>query len=359
MKRKVFGFFVSLALAASATPASAWWFDFSWLQRLAPSPTPTSGAGVSAPTVTRTPTRVPSFTPTPTATRTPPTGAVASSGSPAQKLPAALLVYPYVRAGTQDGTTYDTRIEILNMTSAPVSLQCFYLRAEDWFETGFFVTLTAGQPLSWLASTGARNVITFTAVPPFQGEGELKCGVLPATPDLESHNAVQGRAIVFDDQGQVAGYSAISFRRLVPGEFTGTFELDGITYEMCPRTLHFDVLAAKPGSQSEIVLVPCTQDFLEQRPTTVTASLLVTNEFEQTFSGSRSVECWTRLPFGQFSSTLNKSTLGTDTAHLAVRGVQSSLLGLVLDKFEAFGNPATAANEPFLSGGRPGVVTFP
>ena len=56
---------------------------------------------------------------------------------------------------------------------------------------------------------------------------------------------------------------------------------------------------------------------------------------------------------------LSYSVLGTTTAHLVVRGAQGSLVGLVVDRFEAFGNPVSTGNEPFLEGGRPGVVYFP
>lgn len=395
---------LELVLAAAlclflAPPANAQW---SWSFYRTPTP---GGAGstslVTAPTNTRTvtrtrtPTRTRTFTRTRTVTRTPtetrtprptptqtpfgfraPTNtrppiqtqfgsgqismAQATGASPAQKLPAALLMFPLVQSQvTTEGVTQETRLELVNLTNRAITLNCFYVRGEDCFEVGFFVSLTANQPISWLASSGYRNIATFSSIPPFQGEGELKCGVVPSTPFLRDHNVVQGRAMVYDDQGQALSYSAVAFRRLVDGDFDGFYALDGQTYENCPDRMHFDVLAVQPGSNSEIVLMPCNQDLLNQIPSTVTAQFQIVNEFESVFSASMSVTCWSKRSLDRLSNTLTFATLGTQTAHLVVRGVQSSLVGLAIDRFEAFGVPVSTGNEPFLEGGRPGVVYFP
>ena len=353
-----------MSLGITSTAHAQWWAN--WLRGYTPTPTD-GGAGTNLPTATRTATPLPTRTPTatriPTSTATPLSQnevSTAPLGPPAQKLPAALLVYPLVQAQTTtQGVTQDTRIELLNMSGSAQSLACFYLRSQGWTELGFFVTLTAYQPLSWLASTGTRNIATFTSVPPFDGEGELNCAVVPSSPELSSYNVIQGRAIVFDDTGQSASYSAVAFRRLSPGAYDGVFQLDGQEYERCPDRLHFDVLAVQPGSASEIVLAPCNQDYLNQTPSTVTAQIQIINEFEQSFSASISVTCWDRRALNLVSSTLSRATLGTDTAHMLVRGAQASLIGLVLDKFTAFGKPTMAGNEPFLEGGRSGTVTYP
>lgn len=325
------------------------------------------------PTETRTP--KPTFTETPfgyrAPTNTPGTGGVifgsgqismpqSTGSSPAQKLPAALLMYPLIQAQTTtEGVTQDTRIELVNLTNKTVQLNCFYVRGEDCFEVGFFVTLTPNQPISWLASTGYRSVQTFSSVPPFRGEGEMKCGVVPSTQFVRDHNAVQGRALVYDDQGQALSYNAVAFRRLVDGPFEGVYELDGQTYENCPDRLHFDILAQQTGSNSEIILMTCSQDLLNQQPSTFTAQFQVVNEFENVFSASMAVTCWSKKTLSRVSNVLTYGALGTTTAHLIVRGAQGSLVGLVLDRFEAFGVPVTTGNEPFLEGGKPGVVYFP
>ncbi len=349
MKRRNFA--VALAAVAGAVlpaTAHAWWF-----LRI-PRNLPAREAA-QTPTHTPTSTRIPSPTPTP---RTTSPDATLGNSSPAQKLPAAFLVFPLVEARAS-GPKTDTRVELINMSTSPVDLQCFYIGTGTCFEIGFFVSLTAQQPMSWLVSEGTRNFATFTSVPPFEGEGELKCAVLARSRELRDHNVIQGRALLFTEAGQAAGYSAVAFRRLTPGDFTGFISLDGVTYEKCPDKMHFAILSQQSGSDSELVLGLCDEDLLNQAANSVTAALQIINEFEQVFSASVTVTCHTRKPFSRISGTLSKATLGSPTAHLVVRGVQASLIGLVLDRFDAYGLAALSANEPFLEGGRTGFVTFP
>jgi len=342
---------VVLAMASWATfgsTADAWWF------LRVPRDLPTR-QGAPAATYTPTSTRIPSPTPTP---RTSLPATTLGNSSPAQKLPAAFLVFPLIQA--QAGAPRkDTRIELINMSGGPVDLQCFYIRTESCFEVGFFVSVTGQQPMSWLVSEGTRNFATFTSVPPFEGEGELKCAVLARSKELRDHNVVQGRALLFTEGGQAAGYSALAFRRLTPGEFTGFISLDGVMYEKCPDKMHFAILSQQGNSDSELVLGLCDEDLLNQVVNSVTAGLQIVNEFEQVFSASVTVTCHARRRFSRISGTLSKATLGSPTAHLIVHGVQAPLTGLVLDRFDAYGVPVMSANEPFLDGGRTGFVTFP
>jgi hypothetical protein len=321
--------------------------------------TPTQSRTVThtrTPTRTRTP--VPTWTPTPTFDPSSANGkidlVVAGGIPPAQKLASALVVFPYIVS--QGGT--NTRIELVNLSDQKIDLNCFYVRQSDCVEVGFYVSLTAEQPLSWLASDGANNPLTFTAVPPFDGVGELKCAVISNRPELSFHNVLQGRAIVYDAAGETVGYGAIGFQKLSPGSFPGTVDLDGFNYEQCPDRLHFQVFTRQSGSSSDLILVPCAQDLLNQIPTETTVQLAIVNEFEQVFSSSFRFSCHTSKSFSRIS-TLGSSSLGTLTAHLIVRGVGGPLLGLVVDRFQAFGMPHTTANDPFLEGGRPATVIFP
>lgn len=325
-------------------------------------------------TRTATSTRVPTNTRPPTATWTPrptstPVPTVAADGQialaaaeglpPAQKLASALVIFPYIANGSGKGT----RIELMNMSNQEIDLQCFYVRQSDCIEVGFFVSLTAHQPLSWLADDGANNPLTFTAVPPFDGVGELKCAVASNRPELSTHNVLQGRALVFEDAtGETVGYDAIGFQKLTPGAYTGVINLDGFTYEACPDRLHFIVMTRQGTTSSDLITVPCAQDLLTQTPTETVVQMAIINEFEQVFSSSYRQKCLGKpsdQTFARFS-TLSKATLGTDTAHLVVRGVSSPLVGLVIDRFTGQGNSLhTTANEPFLEGGRESTVIFP
>ena len=329
-----------------------------------PRPTLTASRTPTA-TRTRTATSSPRPTATPTATidpalftPTPPLGVIAFGEAPgippAQKLASAVIVFPYI----ETSSTVDTRIELINMSDQDIDLRCFYVRQSDCNEIGFFVSLTAEQPLTWFASEGTRNSLTFTAVPPFDGVGELKCAVDPKRPELDFHNALQGRSIVYDRiSGETVAYGADGFVRLEPGGFSNVVDLDGFTYEEGPERLHFQTLAT--GSVSgELIVVPCTQDLLTQTPSETSVQLAIVNEFEQVFSAAFRFKCYSRQSLSRFG-TLSRAVLGTDTAHLIVRGVSVPLLGIVIDRFDALGQRHTAVNEPFLEGGAPARIIFP
>jgi len=281
--------------------------------------------------------------------------AVVRAGTPpAQKLPSALLVFPLIEAiGNRD-----TRIELLNLSGQSQVVQCFYVDS-GCGEIGFFVYLTPYQPLSWLASTGLNDPFSGSAAPPFFGTGEMKCAVVPFQPQVQFHNAIQGRAIDFGTDGTTVSYSAVGFQRLSDGDFTGVVSLDGVTYAQCPDKLHFDVLADQPGSASTMILVPCSQDLLLQIPTAINVQFLVTNEFEQSFSTSLGIRCFEERTLGAITDSLNRATLGTATAHVLVRGVGGPLLGLVIDSVPFGSAIGTAGNEPSLQGGRSATVVFP
>jgi len=312
-------------------------------------------------TRTSTATRIPTATPTATpniSSATDPLGFDVDGVPPAQKLPSALLIYPLIRATT----TQDTLVEIMNLTASPVSLQCFYVAAKTCNEVGFLVTLTPNQPIAWHAGTGSDGNGNRVA-PPFSGDGELKCVVAAISPDLSSHNALQGRALVTDTAGPTLGYAAIAFRRLSPGSYTGSVPLDGVTYEQCPDRLHFQALASKtsnPAADSELVLVPCTQDLETQTPSSALVQLATINEFEQHFSGATSVLCFNRISFNSIAA-LRRSSVGTDTMHLFVRGTDVPVIGLVIDRFAipSSAQISVSTNEPYLEGGRSAGVNLP
>lgn len=284
--------------------------------------------------------------------------AVRAHGSPPeQRLPSALLQYPLIVVEGGGGTR-DTRVELVNLTRRTQHVQCFYVSAPYCGATNFFITLTANQPLSWLASRGTSNALTGTAVPPFFGTGELKCAVQPSQPEVESHNAIQGRAVIFGSDGQTLAYGAVGFRRLIGGEFSSVLPLDGETYAQCPAELHFGFLASESGSDSEIVLVPCSQDLENLRPTRTTVSIRVVNEFEETLSAALTFSCFERRPLRQISNVFARGTLGTATGHLIVRAAEEPVVGLLIDHFTD-GAVSTSANEPFLRGGRSALVRLP
>ena len=292
-----------------------------------------------------------------------PLSAEGAGGPPAQKLPSALLVYPLIEATGEK----DTRIELVNLSGNPVSVECFYVASGSCNEVGFMVYLTPYQPLSWLASGGKNDVMTGSSVPPFFGAGEMKCAVHPPHPEVQYHNAIQGRAIVFRiADGQSASYGAVGFQRLSDGEMTGTFSLNGTTYAQCPNKLHFEVLndvfdeqTGAPLSTSEMILVPCAEDLRLQIPTGMSVQVLIYNEFESQYSASFALLCSDRRTLSEIANTLNRAVGGTDTAHVVIRGVGGPVLGLVVDTLRFRGQNGTTGNEPSFEGGRSATVYFP
>lgn len=276
-----------------------------------------------------------------------------AAAPPAQRVPAALLAFPYINS---DGLS-ETRVELLNLSPQRLELNCFWV--SECNEIGFFMFLTPYQPMSWVVSAGLYDPTSGTAAPPFFGLGELKCAVVAPQEELEFHNAIQGRAIVYNTDGQTVSYGALGFQRLTPGEYTGNIPLNGTTYAQCPERLHFDVLADTPGSESELILMPCSQDLLTQEPVSTNVQFVIINEFEQSFSAARNIKCYSKSVFGDVADTLNRSTAGTDTIHLVVRGTSVPVIGLVIDSVPFGLGVGISGNEPSLQGGRSATVVFP
>lgn len=321
-----------------------------------PTATPTIPPTATAiPTATSTPTQLPTAT-APVLSSIDPTGFDVVGVPPAQNLPSAVLIYPLVRVSA----TQDTRVEMVNLTSAAVAVSCFYVSSGTCDEVGFFLNLTPNQPVSWMASSGTNGNNIRVGLP-FNGDGELKCFVTPTGPFVTAaaFNALQGRAVVSDTNGQTVGYSAIGFRRLSAGSFTGTVSLDGVNYEQCPDRLHFQVLTYKVGSDSELVLVPCTEDLMNQIPSGTNVLFAVINEFEQQLSGGTTLKCFNRIRFSSVP-VLRYTTVGTDTVHVIVRGTDVPVVGLVIDRFTTpSGAVSASSNDPYLEGGRSADIYLP
>ena len=285
----------------------------------------------------------------------------ARAEAPPQRLPSAVLIYPLIRV-EGGGATVDTRVELVNLSRRPVDLKCIYVPQQTCSGLDFHIRLTANQPLSWLASRGLFTNQSATAVPPFGSSGELKCIVEPDQEGIDYHNAIQGRAAVFGADGQTVGYSAVGFLRLVDGPLDNIIPLDGAIYSQCPDQQHFVFVSSTgdPASESEIVIAPCSEDLenLVAPPTTVQFEII--NEFEQHLSASTIVTCYARRTLRSISQSFTRATLGTETGHVIVRGVQTPVLAMLIDHFVTPGGaPATAGNEPALRGGRSAEIRFP
>lgn len=329
---------------------------------------------------------------------------------------AALVVYPAITV-FEGGAGVDTLIQMSNTSNQLVAVQCYYVNATgtcsvsgefcqgagdcpspidlcipQWVETDFRLYITARQPLAWVASqglqaadlpldgvalrgpTGESNASS--RVPPFQDEsgnavGELKCYAIDGDGTPSDRNVLKGEATVIEPSATYSPskYNALGFRA-IEGAVNDDNRLrlggEEAEYDGCPNVLilnHFFDFAIDPATdgpeiETDLILVPCTENFVNQIPTRVTAQYLVFNEFEQRFSTSAPVDCYfvsqisnidtpdeTRSIFSVFVS-------GTITGQTRIRPVNGGLMGVA---FEYHGDDPTAAFNLNVQGEREGA----
>lgn len=276
-----------------------------------------------------------------------------------------------------------------------------------WQETDFIVQLTARQPVAWLASMGA-TLCTDTADPnlpcfPITGAGrpsptnnlesrvpavqedpfvgELKCIAVDQNDVPIEDNALKGEALIVRSDVanntnffDVGAYNAIGIPALAGRNNRDNVLIlggNGAEYAGCPNVLildHFFDGAVDPVAQQSIstslTLVPCTEDFLTQRPTSIPVQFLVFNEFEQRFSTSfRDFNCFREFRLSEIDtrvptfSIFHAGVSGTLTGQTRIRGVAGNdrtrgqtLLG-VAEEMRV--NGGSAAFQVHMQGTRP------
>jgi hypothetical protein len=300
---------------------------------------------------------------------------------------AAILVFPKIVVDTTSDTDEltDTIVQITNTADVPVNVRCFWVDANGhcsnsgticnplgdpattscgafefcspgWQETDFAFRLTPKQPIVFTASKGLPDLplsdvpnngqfsggsILAVAENPFVGE--LKCVEVGDDEQPIDRNDLKGEATIEEVETEPdvdsEGYNAIGIQA-ISGENDGDDTLVlGTEYNACPNILildHFFDDAQEPSSvggfvRTELTLVPCSEDFNLQAPITTTVQFLVFNEFEQRFSTSRSVRCFSEIvlsdidtrpgPTGDQQSIFNVAVQGTLTGQTLIRGV--------------------------------------
>jgi hypothetical protein len=233
-------------------------------------------------------------------------------------------------------------------------------------ETDFTIWLTKRQPTHWLASSGRpfdptdgffRDGSGFDPgnVPPTETPflGELKCiEIDPVTGDPVTGNHLKGEATIKTisgtNEGDVSKYNAIGIAGNSDATPSNPLLLDNNVYNACPGKLivnHFATNAEDPVASdvsgvssssvsTELTLVPCNEDFENQKNTNVTAKFVIFNELEQRFSASTSLSCFLNIelsaiddPNGTGRSVFSKAGLGTDVAHTEITPVKSNVDG--------------------------------
>ncbi len=285
----------------------------------------------------------------------------------------SILIFPKVlfdSTGLQTRGPVDTVIQISNTSNSMVFAHCFYVNAAprdptnppgvfnppQWQEVDFDIWLTKQQPTHWVVGNGRREdpqdpQCTRTLrdcsgagfdpgnVPPVPDPfvGELKCIEVDETGLPVNGNHLKGEATLVSPNGDASKYNALGVLGLnTPTNFNNsdmTLCLGGGTrpgcpggaeYDACPQTVILDQFAehaAEPVSEelgngpsevtTELTLVPCTEDFENQVPASVTVQFLVINEFEELFSTSTTITCWGNLTLDNVSRIFDVSFLGS------------------------------------------------
>ena len=246
------------------------------------------------------------------------------------------------------------------------------LCVQGWQETDFRLTLTKRQPISWSVDNGLSSLPNATI--PGQN-GQLNSGNIPRAPEVPftgellcievddatelptDRNDFKGEATTIRSVGAAIDankYNAIGIKAIPgsppdcasssscvlniggPNANYGIINNNTGMPEGCPNVLtvdhffdganvvtHDETVAGRVNS--ELTIVPCQDDFLNQTANTpTTIQFLVFNEFEQRFSTSTNLQCYKQVPLSGIDS---RSGVPSSFSIFAV-GVEGSLTGM-------------------------------
>ncbi len=285
--------------------------------------------------------------------------------------PAAILTYPRIAFATEEGI--DTVIQLTNASDAPVTVRCFYQRAElNCGYTAFTVSLTSQQPIAWHASSGLPtlplndsptngqfNIGLIPPVPDDPYDGSLACITVN---DSDAHvpislNVLIGQATVEQRRTPPTPLLDSSAYRAIgigahPGGNNGDAALvlggSSAEYAACPLALtpmHFFDGAIDPVSKTSsistsLVLISCSQNLTDIAPRDVTIQYDVANEFEQRLHTTGVLHgCAPIGPLSQIDTAIpersifHAGVMGTLTGQtrIAAKDNAVGLLGLMIE----------------------------
>jgi hypothetical protein len=299
---------------------------------------------------------------------------------------ASILIFPKVVA---DGNR-DTVIQITNTSNNMVHAHCFYVNGALtfpalppgpnnpplWTETDFDIWLTKQQPTHWVVSTGRLdNGFDQTCrktycdsdstgtdhadccdagydpghVPPVAPDftGELKCIQVDANGSPYGGNNLKGEATLVEPSTNDT--NDMNSTLCLGDNGDATICSMGAEYEKCPATWILDTPAVgAPDSvvdeqsfcdlgdgpcssvSTTLTVVPCSENFETQQPQLITLQFSITNEFEQTFSGSTSFRCWSSINLGDVANGIfNASSVGGYLLQTRMRSAAGTPGGVV------------------------------
>lgn len=289
---------------------------------------------------------------------------------------ASILIFPKVIANGQR----DTIIQITNTSNTMRHAHCFYVNGSTWTEIDFDIWLTKQQPTHWVVSTGRLDDPTYAScrqtscdpdtsgtpdadccdagfppgrVPPVVPDfaGELKCIEVTDSGEPVSGNALKGEATLVDPvSGDVSKYNAVGIKGNDNNNMDNVLCLGGGVTAECPRGAEYDAcpqtwLLDHPavGAPDPIVdqqpfctegdcsyvdtnltVVPCTENFETQAPPFVTLQFVIINEYEQALSASTTFQCWKSYKLEDISSAFLASTIGGVTLQTRMRTFEAA-----------------------------------
>lgn len=228
---------------------------------------------------------------------------------------------------------------------------------DQWQTQNFDVVLTRQQPTIWRVSTGriydpfllTDGICTTTmGIPPRQScpglfligqvppapdqpfRGELRCFQVASDGTPLPANGLKGEAVIetlpteaLPVNTQISKYNSINVEGLAAPSIDGILRLNDIEYSACPEAVevtHYapganvlttpDAFAGCTGTgcpvNTEITLIPCRADFVNEVGARFATDIRYTNEFEQTLSVEPTFDCWANfdlrdLPFAPAS----------------------------------------------------------
>lgn len=258
------------------------------------------------------------------------------------------------------------------------------LNPPRWVETDFDIWLTRQQPTHWVVSTGrwddptddsCRGAVVCNPatsgqpnggadccdagfdpgrIPPMGPNftGELKCVEVDPSGFPVGGNSLKGEATLVDRSAgfDVSKYNAVGLKGFDTNNLDGVLCLgggvsalcpSGAEYEACPQTWLLDTpaegaanpvlgnLALDSSVSTALTVVPCSQNFETQDPTSVVLQFAITNEFEQTFSASTTVTCWATHNLEEINPIFNTTAVGGSTLQTRIRSAAATPRGIV------------------------------
>jgi hypothetical protein len=277
------------------------------------------------------------------------------------------------------------------------------LNPSQWQEIDFDIFLTKQQPTHWVLSGGRVEDTSDKSCGPVSGGGppfsdcfnagfdpgkippapddpfvgELKCIEVDSAGAPINGNHLKGEATIVNlppALGDASKYNAIGVLGLntdlnsnnsdnilcLGGGVTPSCPT-GAEYNACPGTVilnHFaenasdpviDLLGNSPSQvNTELTIVPCSEDFENQAPARITVQFRLTNEFEELFSASTTVTCWANFELDDVGLVFDIRFLGTRfvQTRLSSPDEQAGFVA-VSEEFHQQGMPAVVSRAAF------------